>query len=150
MASQEQDWKTRLIERFNRSPIIKTLGYHLDEVGEGWAITRLTAEEKHVHAGGIVHGGVLLAMADAAFTAALFSTLTPGEDAMITEMKINFMRPTWPGSRLEAKATVTYRGNRVAFGEVDIVNEESKPVAKCLGSALFRPNLPERGDQRGH
>ena len=135
MAVKTEEWKREIKEHFGRSPIVHTIGYTLEEVGDGWATVRLKAQEKHIHAGGIVHGGVLLTIADAALTAALFSLYGPN-GSMIAEMKINFMRPTVPGGELEAKATVTHKGRRLCVGEVDIRNSEGKLVAKCLGTAV--------------
>ena len=148
MTSETQEQNSRLPEYFGRSPIAKTIGFTLEEAGDGRATVRLKVEEKHIHGGGIVQGGILFMIADVALTAAMFSLHGP-QGSQIGEMKINFIRPTPPGGVLEARATVIHQGRRLCVGEVEIRNAEDKLVAKCQGTSIVnQPNQTEESRRR--
>jgi uncharacterized protein (TIGR00369 family) len=97
-------------------PAIRTLGGTLTSIDPeaGEVEATFTAGEGFLNSMGIVQGGFLAAMLDAALGSALACTLPPGEFAPTLELKINYLRPVRPGL-VTGRGRVVHRGERVAF-----------------------------------
>ncbi len=79
---------------------------------------------------GVVHGGVISLLADAAMGIAFGRTLTdPGAFATI-EMKVSYLRPV-KQTTLTARAFLVGRGLRVGFVECVIVDVRGKEIARA-------------------
>lgn len=117
------------------SPYYKAMGMSLIDVEEGRALLRVEIMPAHLNADGIVHGGVLPAIADGAMGNAL-RTLHGSEAQVLTaEVHLHYLRPVRGGSLL-ADGRVVQSGRRLSFAELEIREEESgKAVAR--GSGVF-------------
>ena len=125
------------------SPYYQAMGMSLAEVAEGRVVLRVVIQDTHLNADGIVHGGVLPAIADGAMGNAL-RTLNGAEAQVFTaEVNLHYLRPVRSGSLL-AEGRVIQSGRRLSFAEVEIREESGgKPVAR--GSGVFvidRPTSP--------
>lgn len=89
-----------------------------------WRIT----EPRLVNPFGLVRGGCMSILADAAMSTAIGTVLADGELATTAEMKVSFLRPTTPGT-LHAEGRVVHRGSRVAFLEAQIHDAKRALVA---------------------
>lgn len=107
------------------------LGMELLEVGDGAARVELVAGERHTNFLGLVHGGAVFSLADAALAAASNS----GEDkAVATVVTIHLLRACRPGDRLLASATREHRGGRSALYRITVVRlPERELVALAQG-----------------
>lgn len=123
-----------IIERAGSSPYYRTLGIELEGLGRGRASARMPAGSRLFNVGGIVHGGAITSIAEAASGAAVATELEPGERADAVELEINFCAPVTAGT-LEARGRVVKRGGRVFVCEVD-VTEAERLVAKGLSTYL--------------
>lgn len=74
----------------------------------------LLAERKHCNTGGVVHGGLLMTMADLALCAACREGLE-GQRAITISLNAEFLDAGMEGDFIEAKAELTRRGRSVAF-----------------------------------
>lgn len=74
----------------------------------------LHAEKKHCNTGGVVHGGLLMTMADLALCAACRDGLE-GERAITVSLNAEFLSAGFEGDFIEAKAELTRRGKSMAF-----------------------------------
>lgn len=74
----------------------------------------LLAERKHCNSGGVVHGGLLMTMADLALCAACREGLV-GERAITVSLNAEFLAAGREGDFIEAKAELTRRGSSMAF-----------------------------------
>jgi acyl-CoA thioesterase len=94
------------------------LGMELVEVGDGRARVGLTAGERHTNFLGLVHGGAVFSLADAALAAASNS----GEGtAVASVVTIHLLRACRPGDRLLAEAAPEHRGGRLALYRITVV-----------------------------
>lgn len=85
---------------------------------------------------GIVHGGVLTALADTAAVYSILPGLPDGRTITSIELKLNFLRPASPaGGELGAYARVIRRGVRIAVADVE-VSQDERLVAKGLFTYL--------------
>jgi uncharacterized protein (TIGR00369 family) len=124
-----------------RPPVSELIGFELSESGDGRAVVLLQTGAQHFNPMGTIHGGILCDIADAAMGIAFASTLAPSESFTTVELKINFLRPVRL-TKLRAEGRVIQRGRTIGYVECDIMDENSKLVAKSNSTCLVL-----RGDQ---
>ncbi|HUH36937.1 MAG TPA: PaaI family thioesterase [Spongiibacteraceae bacterium] len=93
------------------SPFTDELGVQLTTMEGGVARMYLDIARRHLNSGGVVHGGVLMALADCVAGAAAFSVLEAGKAAVTTDAHVTCLRGVGSG-RIEAEAEVLHRGGR--------------------------------------
>ncbi|MEW6057606.1 MAG: PaaI family thioesterase [Bdellovibrionota bacterium] len=100
------------------------------------AIVTLTLREDHLSPAGRVHGGVVSGFLDFACGAAVFATMGDEEYCSTVELKVNYFRPLFSGDKLNAVATVVFRGNRLCVSHAFLYRgREKAPVA--MATATF-------------
>ncbi len=96
------------------------------EVGE--AEVFLNVDQRMHNPMGMVHGGIISLLADAAMGIAFGRVLSEKFSFATIELKTNYIRPV-KQSRLHASATLITRGLRIGFLECRIVDHRGKLVA---------------------
>ena len=92
---------------------------------------------------GTVQGGFTAMLAEAALSAAVFSTAPAGTATATLDLKVNYLRPVFPdGEDLRARARVLHRGRTIAIASAELLNAEDKPVALATGSSMYLPGRP--------
>ncbi len=115
------------------------IGARIVSAEEGSVVVELDASERHHHPGGVVQGGIITAIADAAMGIALM-TEQPADQANTTiELKINFIRPVTHG-RLRAIGKVVEIRKSLLFSEADVYDEEDKLVAHATSTCIAIPS----------
>jgi uncharacterized protein (TIGR00369 family) len=84
---------------------------------------------KQIH--GVVHGGILAALADTTAAIAAYTVVPRGVELATLELKINFLEPV-PGGTVKAEARVLRNGRNFVVTECDIFNESGSLAAKAL------------------
>jgi 1,4-dihydroxy-2-naphthoyl-CoA hydrolase len=87
-----------------------------DEVARG----RIVVEQRHLHPGGFVHGGVWTALGDTVAAWATFRTIPPGHDFTTVELKLNVFRAGVLGDEIVAEARPLHTGRSTVVIEVRI------------------------------
>ena len=132
----EDDLETRLayVRTFAQtSPYYKSMGMSFAEVQDGRVVLRVEIQAQHLNADGIVHGGVLPAIADGAMGNALRTIVGEGAQVFTAEVNLQYLRPVTGGTLL-ADGRVVQSGRRLSFGEVEIRDEASGRVhARATG-----------------
>jgi uncharacterized protein (TIGR00369 family) len=91
---------------------------------------RLAWDESRCTAGGILHGGALIGLADAAGGLCAYLNLPDGAQATATiESKTNFFRPVTSG-HAEAVSHVLHRGRTTIVVETDVRDADGKHIAR--------------------
>jgi acyl-CoA thioesterase len=112
------------------------LGIEVVEAGEGRARVTLTAGERHANFLGLVHGGAIFSLADAALAAA--SNSETGITAVATVVTIHLLRACRPGDDLVAEAQREHRGGRLALYRITVVRlPERELVALAEGQVAI-------------
>jgi len=90
---------------------------------------------------GLLHGGVLMALADSAGAASAFLNLPEGASGTSTiESKTNFLGGVREGASITATATPLHRGATTIVVETELRTAEGKLVAKTTQTqAVLRP-----------
>ncbi len=122
------------------SPYYRLLGMEVMEINERESRIQMPFKEQLTHPYGIVHGGAIASLADSAVAMALITLVEPKDRIATIEFKINFFAPIRRG-KLTAHAKIIHKGSRTAVGDVEVVNEEGKLVAKVIATYII-----ERGD----
>jgi uncharacterized protein (TIGR00369 family) len=130
------DGMEQLLRGQTPPPAAATLiGMALESFAAGEAVVVLQADERHGNPMGMVQGGMLAAMADAAMGWAYMTTLAEAESYTTLEMKINFLKPVWKG-RLTAHGRVRKGGRTVGLVECDVVDAEGSLVAHAVSTCM--------------
>ena len=77
-------------------------------------------DERHLHPGGLVHGGAWVALADSVAAWQTFRHLPPGHDFTTAEMKLNVFAGGRPGDELIATAEHLHAGRSTHVVEVRV------------------------------
>jgi uncharacterized protein (TIGR00369 family) len=85
------------------------------------------------HPYGIVHGGAIASLADSAVAMALIGLVELNDRITTIEFKINFFVPVDKGE-LQAHAKIIHQGSKTAVGDVEVINEKGKLVAKIIAT----------------
>lgn len=139
------DLETRLAfvrEFAQTSPYYKALGMLLETVEDGRVVLRVEIHDQHLNADGIVHGGVLPAIADGAMGNALRTVKGANGQVFTAEINLQFLRPVTGGTLL-AEGTVVQSGRRLSFAEVEIRDATSgKTHARGTGVFVIQDKEP--------
>jgi uncharacterized protein (TIGR00369 family) len=117
---------------------METLGARITEAEPGRVVLELVAGPQHRHGGGVVQGGVITQIADAAMGMSLATLQPDGIWNTTIELKINFIRPAIKG-RLRAVGRVIEMGETLLFSEADVVDEAGRLVARASSTCMPVP-----------
>src|SRR5438034_158699 len=82
-------WATELVrERMKESQVITHLGFDVEKVEKARAVFLLDVREHHKQIHGVVHGGILAALADTTAAIAAYSVVPKGTEIATVELKI--------------------------------------------------------------
>jgi uncharacterized protein (TIGR00369 family) len=123
---------TELVRRrIRESKATELLGFDVESVHDGRAIFRMDVRPKHKQIHGVVHGGILAALADTTAAIAAHTVIPRGMELATLELKINYLEPV-PGGRVKADAKVLRSGRNFIVTECDIFNETGSLAAKAI------------------
>lgn len=135
-----------LRERLRVTNTAKQFGFVLDDVAPGRAVLKMQVDERHKQVHGVVHGGVLAALADTAGGLASYMACPPGTRVATIEMKINYLEAVEGGS-VTAEAIVVRIGRHIAVVDCDVWDGSRRLVGKALMTFFvgpFRKNRKKR------
>ena len=127
-----------LEERVRRSPFHQWAGLELVSVGDGSSELRMELKPHHFNPQGIVHGGVIGAVADTAIGLALRSQLRPGLTHRTAQLNVHFLTKG-EGNRIIALGQARHLGQRMGYGEADVLDGEGRLLARATGAFIVLP-----------
>lgn len=111
-------------------PFSKLMGVQISEANKEAVKGELTVRDNLCTMGGIMHGGAVMAFADALGAVGAFLTLPDGANGTTTiESKTNFLGAAKAGSVVKGAAKPVKVGSRVSVWQCEIQTEDGKPVA---------------------
>ena len=123
------------------------LGVEPLELAEERTVGRMFVDERHLHPGGLVHGGAWVALADAVAAWQTFRHLEPGYDFTSIEMKLNVFAPAGPGDELVATAEHLHSGRSSHVIEVRVRRADRVLANFVVTQFVIAPN--GAGEQPG-
>jgi uncharacterized protein (TIGR00369 family) len=141
LAAEEMRWRLR------ENQTTKHFGFALVVAERGKVVLRMRVGKKHLQVHGVVHGGVLAALADTAGGLATYMSCPPGTRVATIEMKINYLEAVEHGS-VTAEAIVVRIGRYVAVVDCDITDDAHRLVGKALMTFFVGPFRKNRKKRR--
>lgn len=124
--------RTDLLARLNGDvpgTFAALLGLHFVEADPDYVVAEIIVAPNHISRQNVVHGGVLMTIAD---TVGGFSTrinLLPGQGTTTIESKTNFLRAAEPGLRLRARADALHKGRTTMVWQTVIRDDKERVVS---------------------
>lgn len=121
---------------FRSAPFMADLGVEPTAVEPGRVTTALVIAPRHRQHTGVVHAGVIAALADHTMGAAAQTLASEGCWVLTAEFKTSLLRGA-SGERLECEAWVVKPGRQVSFTEAEVcavAGGERRLVAKASGT----------------
>ncbi|MFE4705457.1 PaaI family thioesterase [Peribacillus simplex] len=109
-------------EQVKNDPYAQSLGIQLTKFEAGTAEATIEVQSTMVNAYGTVHGAVIYAVADHAFSVACNAY---GKTSLGLSTTIQFIESAKPGDNIVARATEIKRNYRTGFYRIDVFHEEN-------------------------
>jgi 1,4-dihydroxy-2-naphthoyl-CoA hydrolase len=111
-------------------PFAGTIGSELIDSDPAAVRAQVAWDESRCTAGGMLHGGVLMSLADSAAALCAFMNLPDGASGTTTvESKTNFLRGVREGT-VTATAKPLHKGRRFVVVETELTDDQQRLVAK--------------------
>ena len=111
-------------------PFAQLIGSELLDAAPEGVRARLAWDESRCTVGGMLHGGVVMSLADSAAAVCAFLNLPEGSGGTTTvESKTNFIRAVREGG-VTASSTPLHRGRRFIVVETVVTDDDDRLVAK--------------------
>ncbi len=117
-------------------PFAKLMGVEVTEASKERVIGKLVVRDDLCTAGGIIHGGAIMAFADALGAIGGFLNLEPGTRTTTLESKTNFLGPAPAGMTITGETTPVHVGKKTSVWSTRIINDAGKPIALVLQTQI--------------
>jgi uncharacterized protein (TIGR00369 family) len=128
----------QLRRRLEENSTAKQMGFSLLKATYGRVLLGMRVDSRHLQVHGVVHGGVLAALADTAGGLASYMACPLGTRVATVEMKINYLEGVERGE-LTADAQVVRLGRHLSVVDCDVKDEDRRLVAKALMTFFVGP-----------
>ena len=110
-----------ILRAFPDVPVNRHLGFELRGSGAAGATVAMSPRAEHGQEYGVVHGGLLSALADTAAVYTILPGLADDERMTSIEFKVNFLAAAIPeNGEIVATATMVRRGRTIAVVQSDV------------------------------
>lgn len=120
----------------------QALGITLDSAAVGEARVRMRVGDAMLNGHGMIHGGYVFLLADAAFA---FACNTHGPVTVAQSAQISFLRPVEAGEELVAEAVERHRQGRTGIYDVTVRRADGAVVAEFRGQSFSLPSSEQTG-----
>jgi uncharacterized protein (TIGR00369 family) len=135
----KESYEKALRRTVETAPYYQLLQITLEKIDEGFARFHMPFRKELTQAYGVVHGGAIASLADAAVAFALMTMIQPGEKVTTAEFKINFLSPVHKGEMI-GEARIVNKGKKLVLADMEVKNEEGKLLAKGLATYMILPS----------
>jgi uncharacterized protein (TIGR00369 family) len=115
------------------------MGVEPVEVDSERTVGRMVVDSRHLHPGGLVHGGAWVALADSVAAWQTYRRLPAGHDFTTIEMKLNVFSAGRPGDELTATAEHLHAGRSTHVLEVAVHRADGRRVAHLIVTQFVLP-----------
>jgi uncharacterized protein (TIGR00369 family) len=128
----------QLRRRLQQNSTSRQMGFTLARATRGRVRLQMKVDARHLQVHGVVHGGVLAALADTAGGLASYMACPLGTRVATVEMKINYLEGVERGT-VTADAEVVRIGRHLAVVDCDVTDDTKRLVAKALMTFFVGP-----------
>jgi len=133
--------KLKLVQGFSANvPHNRALGVQILEIKPAEALFLLPYDAKLIGnpETGVIHGGAITALLDAASGAAVFAALTDFVPIATLDLRIDYLRPAEVGQAVHARATCYKLARNVAFTRAVAYHDDpADPIAHSVGTFML-------------
>ena len=119
-------------------PFAADLGITLDEAGPERVVASLPWAPRLCTTAGVMHGGVLMSLADTIGALVVFLSLAEGETTATITSTTQMFRPLTTGS-VRAVATLLNRGRTTATAQTTLSDEADRLISQTTQIQAIRP-----------
>jgi uncharacterized protein (TIGR00369 family) len=123
-------------------PLHDLLGFTAVESETGRLVLAAEVRPELCNRRGVLHGGVLSALADSALGGAVVAGIAPEEWCATLQISVQFVNGARRGP-LRAEGRMVRRGRRVAFAAGEIRDADGEVVATAQGTWFVWPRRPD-------
>jgi acyl-CoA thioesterase len=139
-----ETWLYELLLRIHdRNLFAKYLGMEIVDIRAGYSIVSMLVTHRHTNIRGVVHGGALVAMADAAM---MMSCATLGRRTVTLDLNISFVSRVREQDTVTAFSQVIHSGSKTVVVDSSIQESQGKLLARARGTffatGVYRPSDP--------
>lgn len=139
MEAGSDEYLAWIQERIDESPFHTWSGLQLTALGDGTAEVTVALEPHHLNPYGIVHGGLLGSIADAAIGIALRTRLTPGWMHVTAQLDVHFLGMVrYPGTVI-GRGTAVHVGSKMGYGEAELLDQDGGLITKASATFIVLP-----------
>jgi uncharacterized protein (TIGR00369 family) len=120
------------------SPFNQWSGMQLVSVGDGLAEMAMNLQPHHFNPQGIVHGGIITALADTSIGLALRSRLRPGLTHRTAQLNVHFLAKA-EGTHIVGRARALHTGQRMGYGEGEVHDGRGRLLARASATFIVLP-----------
>jgi uncharacterized protein (TIGR00369 family) len=124
--------------RVRTSPFHRWAGITLLSVGHGRAEVSMELGDHHFNPQGIVHGGVIAAIADTSIGLALRSMLRPGYTHRTAQLNVHFLAKG-EGAKIIGRGRSLHLGQRMGYGEAEVSDAVGRLLARAAATFIVLP-----------
>lgn len=125
----------RIHKSFSKQSFLTLIGAKIESVEKGKVIFSCESKETLLQQQGLLHGGVVTALADVAGGYAALTTMPEDSEVLTVELKINLMRPA-TSKKIIAVGEVIKAGKTLVIVESTVTGADGKIIAKMI-STMF-------------
>jgi len=126
--------------RFTDAPVNRLFGFELLDIDGRGASVAFRPRAEHAQEYGVVHGGILSALADTAAVYTVLPGLKPGERMTSIEFKLNFLAGAMTnGGEVVATARLVRKGRTVAVVSADVHQGQVHVATGLFTYIVMRP-----------
>jgi uncharacterized protein (TIGR00369 family) len=123
------------LEAAQRGTLAEFLGIRFVEATRDRVLAELTIRDDLKTAGGRLHGGTIMALADTLGATATVLNLPPGAGTTTIESKTNFFAPGLAGV-VRAETTPLHRGRRTMVWQTRVMDETGRLLALTIQTQM--------------
>jgi uncharacterized protein (TIGR00369 family) len=124
---------------YQAMPFARLLGGEIVSADKDEVVGRLEWRPDLCTTAGVLHGGVVMSMADSLGAACAFLNLPPGAGTSTIESKTNFFRAVRDGA-VEVRSTPLHVGRTTVVVQTDVLDSRGKLVARVTQTqAVLQP-----------
>ena len=127
--------------RFATTPVNRLFGFELVDLDARGASVAFRPRPEHAQEYGVVHGGILSALADTAAVYTVLPGLKPGERMTSIEFKLNVLAGATPdGGEVVASARLVRKGRTIVVVSADVHQGQVHVATGLFTYIVLRPS----------
>jgi len=127
---------------FRNAPFYRSIGIELKYMKNGKAEIVLPFDKKLTHEYGLIQGGVIVTLADAACAAAVLSILDGDKEIVSVSLSVNFIKSV--DEDMTSEAEIVHKGRTTAVADCSVYSKSGKLIAKVTDTFMIIKSNPER------